>query len=266
MGARLELRPEFMGKRLFVLDMDGTIYLGDGLFPWTRPFLEALSRAGAHYLFLTNNSSRTAAEYVAKLQRMGISAGARNVLTSGDATIELLRREGRWQRLFVVAPPAVVESFAEAGFVLDDEQPQAVVLAYDTTLTYRRLVALCLHVRAGLPYIATHPDFNCPTPAGPIPDVGAFIALVEASTGRRPDRVVGKPRPDILRAAMGRFGASPQETLMVGDRLYTDIACGLAAGVDACLVLSGESTAEMVADSSHQPTHVVANLAALLST
>ncbi len=264
MEAPLRLRPEFAHKRLFVLDMDGTIYLGDDLFPWTPPFLEAVSRAGANYLFLTNNSSRTASEYVAKLQRLGIPAKARNVLTSGDATVELLLAEGRWRRLFVLAPPAVTRAFAEAGFVLDEEHPEAVVMAYDTTLTYQRLVTFCHHVRAGLPYIATHPDFNCPTPAGPIPDIGAFMALVEASTGRGPDQVVGKPQPDILRAAMNRFGTTPQETLMIGDRLYTDIACGLGAGVDACLVLSGESTAEMAVQSPHQPSLIVPDLAALL--
>lgn len=259
------LRPEVADKRLFVLDMDGTIYLGDELFPWTRPFLDAVSRAGAHYLFLTNNSSRTAAEYVEKLLRLGVAATPQNVLTSGDATIELLRHEGRWQRLFVLAPPAVVASFEEAGFVMDEERPQALVMAYDTTLHYRRLVRFCLHARTGLPYIATHPDFNCPTPAGPIPDTGAFMALVEASTGRPPDRVVGKPQPDILLAGMKRFGVTEHETVMVGDRLYTDIACGLAAGVDSVLVLSGESTPGMVAESPHQPTRVVANLGALIA-
>ncbi len=259
-----KLRPEYATKRLFVLDMDGTIYLGENLFPWTLPFLDAVTRAGAHYIFLTNNSSRTAPEYVAKLRRLGVSAEAPNVLTSGDATIELLRREGRWQRLFVLAPPAVIGAFEEAGFVMDEEAPQAVVMAYDTTLEYSRLVTFCRHVRAGLPYIVTHPDLNCPTPHGPIPDTGAFMALVEASTSRVPDRVVGKPQPDILRAAMSRFGATSQETVMIGDRLYTDIACGVAAGVDALLVLSGESTVEMAAESHHRPSRVVANLESLL--
>jgi HAD superfamily hydrolase (TIGR01450 family) len=250
--------------RLFVLDMDGTVYLGDRLFPWTLPFLEAVRAAGADFLFLTNNSSRTSAQYVEKLNAMGIPAAREHVLTSGEAAIELLRAEGRSSRLHVVATPAVRRDFEAHGFVLTDEDPQAVVLTFDTTLTYAGLVRLCRLVRAGLPFIATHPDLNCPTPDGPIPDVGSFLALVEASTGRRPDRIVGKPSPDFLRAAMLRKGVGADQTLMIGDRLYTDIACGLAAGVTTALVLSGESTREMAAESPHPPHLVVATLADLI--
>jgi 4-nitrophenyl phosphatase len=258
------LRAPFDARSLFVLDMDGTIYLGNQLFPWTLPFLAALKANGATALFLTNNSSKTADEYVAKLCNLGVAAGPENVLTSGDATIDLLRREGRYRKLFLLAPPAVARQFSEAGFEVDAKAPDAVVMAYDTTLEYGRLTTFCHHVRAGVPYLATHPDFNCPTPAGPIPDTGSFMALVEASTGRQPDRIVGKPQAAVLEAAMARFGAHPQQTLMIGDRLYTDIACGNAAGVDSVLVLSGESTRAMVATSPHVPTHVVENLSELL--
>lgn len=264
MAAR-RLRPPFADKRLFVLDMDGTIYLGSDLFPWTQPFLAAVRKAGARYLFLTNNSSRTSRTYVEKLRRLGIEAGPENVLTSGDATLELLRREGRYRRLCMLATPEVAAEFEAAGFVLDDDAPEALVLTFDMTLSYDRLVRFCHHVRAGLPYLATHPDINCPTPDGPIPDAGAFMDLIAASTGRRPDRIVGKPEPGILQAAMARFGMAAEETVMIGDRLYTDVACALAAGATGVLVLSGESTREMAAESPHRPHFIMEDLASLLA-
>ena len=250
--------------RLFVLDMDGTIYLGDELFPWTVPFLNAVKAAGAGHLFLTNNSSRTSEQYVAKLNRLGITCGPEHVLTSGDATIELLGREGRWQRLYLVATAPVQDQFREAGFELTPNDPQAVVLAYDTTLTYEKLRLMCGHLRRGVPFVATHPDINCPTPEGPIPDVGAYLALIEASTGRRPDRIVGKPMADILNSAMATRAAGPEQTMMIGDRLYTDIACGIAAGVTTGLVLSGESTRKMADESPHTPDYVINNLSELI--
>jgi 4-nitrophenyl phosphatase len=253
-----------LNASLFVLDMDGTIYLGDKLFPWTLPFLEAVAKAGADYLFLTNNSSKTSAQYVDKLQVMGIPATPDSVMTSGDATIELLRRERGWQRIFLLATPAVEEEFRRAGFELTAEEAQGVVLAFDTTLTWEKLCTCCHLLRTGLPFVASHPDINCPSPAGPLPDVGSFLALIKSSCGREPDLVVGKPRPDFLRAAMFRKGVTPEETIIVGDRLYTDIACGIAAGVRTALVLSGESTRELVAESPHQPDWVVENLSELL--
>lgn len=250
--------------RLYVLDMDGTIYLGDKLFPWTLPFLEAVREAGAEYLFLTNNSSKTSAQYMDKLRRMGIPAVPGSVMTSGDATIELLRRERGWRRIFLLATPAVEEEFRQAGLELTCEGAQGAVLTFDTTLTWEKLCTCCHLLRTGLPFVASHPDINCPSPAGPLPDVGSFLALIKSSCGREPDLVVGKPRPEFLRAAMLRKGVTPDETVIVGDRLYTDIACGLAAGVRSVLVLSGESTRAMAATSPHQPDWIIENLSELL--
>ena len=252
-----------MKHRLFVLDMDGTFYLGDNLFPWSLPFLDAVKRAGGDHLFLTNNSSKTSSQYVDKLRRLGVEAEPEDVLTSGDATIELLLEEGRWKRLYLVATEPVARQFAAAGFELTADAPDAVVLTYDTTLDYEKLTTLCLLLREGVPYVATHPDFNCPSPAGPLPDIGAFMALVEASAERRPDMIVGKPMPGILEAAMRRKGAGREETMMIGDRLYTDIECGLSAGVTAALVLTGETTREMLAMSETKPDLVLESLAEL---
>ncbi len=251
------------GKSLFVLDMDGTIYLGDRLFPWTLPFLRRVREIGGQYLFLTNNSSKTSTTYVDKLRRLGVEAGPGDVLTSGDATIELLRSEGKYRRLFLLATPEVEAEFGAAGFERVEESPDAAVLTFDMTLTYGKLRKLCAFLRDGVPFIATHPDINCPTPEGPIPDIGAFMALVESSTGRKPDRVVGKPSPDFLRAAMIRKGATAGQTVMIGDRLYTDVACGIAAGVTSVLVLSGESTQEMAAVSPHKPDLIVEDVGEL---
>jgi len=250
--------------KLFVLDMDGTIYLGDQLFPWTLPFLNAVTGAGADYLFLTNNSSKTASEYVSKLRRLGVPADDGSVMTSGDGTIELLRCEHGWTRIHLLATPAVEEEFRRAGFLLTDRDPEAVVLTFDTTLTWEKLCTCCHLLRAGVPFVATHPDVNCPSPTGPLPDVGSFLALIESSCGRTADIIVGKPRPEFLRAAMLRKGVSPAETVIIGDRLYTDIACGIAARVSSVLVLSGESTREMVAGSPHRPDLVIENLSDLL--
>lgn len=252
-----------MRQKLFVLDMDGTFYLGDNLFPWSLPFLDAVRKSGGDYLFLTNNSSKTSDQYVNKLQRLGVEARPGDVLTSGDATIELLLKEGQWKRLFLVATESVERQFEAAGFELTADSPDAVVLTYDTTLDYKKLTTLCLLLRKGLPYVATHPDFNCPSPEGPLPDIGAFMALVEASAERKPDMIVGKPMPGILQAAMLRKGAAKEETMMIGDRLYTDIECGLAAGVTAALVLTGETTREMLAASRTKPDLVLDSLADL---
>jgi len=246
--------------KLFVLDMDGTVYLGDSLFPWTSTFLNAVMAAGADYMFLTNNSSKTADLYVEKLNRLGIRADRGRVLTSGDATIQLLKMEARWKRIYLVATAPVARDFERAGIELTADNPDAGVLTFDTTLNYEKLEMLCFFVRRGLPFIVSHPDINCPTPQGPKPDVGAFLALIESSTGRLADRIVGKPMPDILLAAMSRKGVKREETMIVGDRLYTDIACGIAAGVSTALVLSGESTREMAAESPHKPDYIFSDI------
>ena len=257
----VDVRARLADTRLFVLDMDGTIYLGSRVFPWTLPFLERVRATGRDYLFLTNNSSRGAADYVAKLARLGIPAEPRHVLTSGQATAELLRAElGAGARVWLLGTDELLAEFSRAGFVLDPDDPQAVVLGFDTTLTYAKLDRFCRLVRQGRPYLATHPDLVCPTETGPIPDAGGFLALIEAVTGRRPERVVGKPNPGILQAAARRAGVPCERLAVVGDRLYTDVAGGLAVGALSILVLSGETVAADVPSSPHQPSWVVENL------
>ena len=163
----------------------------------------------------------------------------------------------------MVGTPALEEEFRQHGFQLDDEHPQRIVLGFDTTLTYQKLWKLCDFVRAGLPYIATHPDFNCPTETGFMPDIGAMIAFVHASTGREPDLVVGKPNRMIVDTVAGKLGLKIEEMAMVGDRLYTDIALGQTSGITTCLVLSGETHLEDLKDSPHQPAYCFENLGAI---
>jgi len=235
-------------KRLFVSDMDGTFYLGNTLLPGSLDFAMAVHRLGARLVFLTNNSSRTPEEYIRKLEKMGVDRKLFEVYTSGEATISFLKRDFPKKKAFLLSTPSVREMFEKGGVMLDDFDPEVLVLAFDTSITYEKIRRAALLIRQGIPYVASHPDINCPTEEGPIPDVGSLISLFETSTGRRPDHIIGKPDPAILKMVMEDFDCSQEETVVIGDRLYTDIECGLKAGVDTFLVLSGETTRDMIPD------------------
>ncbi|MFV0414266.1 MAG: HAD-IIA family hydrolase, partial [Oscillospiraceae bacterium] len=170
---------------------------------------------GIPFTFLTNNSSKSAEAYLQKLRALGVKVSPKEMFTSGDATLLYLAQNGYGKNILLVGTESLERQFLEAGYVLNTENPAAVVLGFDTTLTYQKLTALCNAVRAGLPYVATHPDFNCPVEGGYIPDIGAVIAFVEASTGRRPDVVVGKPNGTIAMAAASRFGVPLESLCMV---------------------------------------------------
>jgi HAD superfamily hydrolase (TIGR01450 family) len=204
-------------------------------------------------MFLTNNSSHNAGFYVQKLRKMGLETDRSKVLTSGEATCEKLNQLYPGKRAFVLGNEFLVEEFHEAGIPVDMERPEIVVIGFDTTLDYQKMQAVCDFVRSGLPYVATHPDFNCPTETGFMPDIGAIIAFIEASTGRRPDLIVGKPNTGIVEAALRRTGLQVGELAMVGDRLYTDIETGLRSGMLSILVMSGETTEAMLAESPAKP-------------
>ena len=254
---------------LFMLDMDGTIYLGSRLFPCTIPFLDCLKEQGRRFLFLTNNSSKNRLAYVEKLGKMGIAVEPDDVFTSGEATTRLLLGRMPGASVAVFGMPALEREFREAGFRLVDRAPDVVVLGFDQAFDYAKMTRLCDLVREGRPYVATHPDFNCPVDGGFIPDIGAVIAYVKASTGREPDEVVGKPHAGIVDAIVAKYGVPKERLCMVGDRLYTDIALGAEAGIATALVLSGETSAADAAASPHKPTWTFDDLsgirAALLS-
>ena len=214
--------------KCFVLDMDGTVFLGEQLLPGALAFLEHLDRSDTPFFFLTNNSSRSQPEYQQKLARLGLEVRADRIFTSGEATAIYLNKQKPAAKIYLVGTPALEKEFQRHGFNLVDHDPDYAVLGFDTTLTYKKLWQLCDYVRADVPFIATHPDVNCPTESGFMPDIGAMIALVEASTGRGPDVIVGKPYPPVVEALVEKTGFPAEEICMVGDRLYTDIALGRA--------------------------------------
>ena len=234
---------ELQNIRDFLLDMDGTIYLGNRLFAGTIPFLNRIRVRGGRVVFLTNNSSASPLTYVQKLNGMGIDAGIGDVFTSGDAAaITLLKQFGHPPSIYLLGTPALASHLAGYGIRVVNEPatPDCVLLGFDKTLTYERLATACRLISAGLPYYATHPDLVCPVENGFIPDAGAMMALIHAATGRLPV-VFGKPERAMADAAAERYGLSPDTTAMVGDRLSTDIRFANQAGMTAILVLSGET-------------------------
>lgn len=248
--------------RCFLFDMDGTIYLGGKLINGAKKFLDHLTRDGFPHYFLTNNSSRSRKDYVHKLYGLGLDVPAEQVFSSGEATAIYLKKQQPGARIYLVGTPSLAEEFERFGFELTDENPDYAVLGFDTSLTYEKLHKLCDLVAAGKPYVATHPDINCPTETGFMPDIGAMMALVETSTGRAPDVIVGKPNPPIIEALLEKTGFSVDELVMVGDRLYTDIAMG-ETGITTVLVLSGEAKPEDIPNAPHQPDFVVQDLGEL---
>lgn len=247
--------------RGFLLDMDGTFYLSDRLLEGALRFIDLLRQQKKGFLFLTNNSSKGRRQYAEKISQLGLPIREELVLTSGEATALYLKRQHPGARLFVVGTPSLEEEFRQHGFRLAQQEPDFLVLGFDTTLTYQKLWKLCDFVRAGIPYIATHPDFNCPTETGWMPDVGAMIAFVRAATGREPNLVVGKPNRLIVDAAAVKMNLPVDQLAMVGDRLYTDIALGQSSGIVTILVLSGETKIEDLKNSPFQPDYTFQNLA-----
>ena len=239
--------------RCFALDMDGTIYLGEQWIAGAKDFLKKIEESGRRYVFLTNNSSKNPAVYVEKLHRMGWDVTEDKIITSGQAAIFYLQKHFSGKRVFLLGNPLLQEEFEQAGILLDDTAPEVVVTAFDTSLTYEKMCKVCDFVRSGLPYLATHPDYNCPTETGFIPDAGAIHAFIHASAFRYPDRIIGKPNSDIVDYLISRVGTEREQIAMVGDRLYTDIAAGRNNGLKSILVLSGEATLEDVSSSDILP-------------
>ena len=239
-------------------DLDGTVYLGPELLPGALPLIEALEARGVPYLFATNNSSKTGAQYLRQLRGLGLPAARASVLTSNDVAVAFLRRQGL-RRPYLVATPEVEAEYRAQGIEPTDDDPDAVLLTFDTTLTYDKLRRASDLIRLGLPYLATHPDLVCPTPTGPIPDCGAFAALLAEATGLRPV-VLGKPEAHMATAIRARLGVPAERVAFVGDRLYTDVRMANAHGFLAVLTLTGEAKPADLAASPHRPDLVVADL------
>ncbi len=254
--------------RLWLFDMDGTLYLGERLFDFTKPLLRVIHETGGQYLYLTNNSSRGVPDYVRKMKRLGIPAEPEDFLTSAQATAWYLRRHHAGKRLYVCGTRSLQVELRAAGFPVVNDDPDAaecVVMGYDTELTYRKLldVSRLLTERPELPYVATNPDLVCPTEFGFVPDCGSVCGMIRTATGRTP-KVIGKPEPLMLQMAMEQAGVKPAETAVVGDRIYTDVKSGLNAGCAGILVMSGETTPEILAASPDRPDLVLRDAGEIL--
>lgn len=257
------LRQRLASVKCFMLDMDGTFYLGDRLLEGSLDFLDTVERTGRRVLFVTNNSSKSSDVYVKKLARLGVREPFLNVLTSGQAAGQYCLREMKGKRAFLLGNEMLHDELTRMGVQIDNERPDYVLIGYDTTLDYRKMTQVCDFVRAGLPYIATHPDFNCPTETGFAPDIGAIIAFIEASAGRRPDVILGKPYAGIVEEALKLTGLEKHELAMVGDRLYTDIATGRNFGILSILVLTGEASVEDIEKTGVEPDLIFERLSAM---
>jgi NagD protein len=256
-----------LGKiRHVALDMDGTIYKGSTLFDFSKPFLASLKQMGIGYTFLTNNPSKSVKDYLSKLAGYGINAKADELYTSAQATIEYLHsRYPKARRIFALGTPSMLEEFEKHGFDLCDDspkdEPELVVVGFDMTLSYSRLCRAAWWISKGKPYIATNPDRVCPTDQPTVlVDCGAICAALNEATGRKPDAVMGKPDPTMLRGILLKHSLQPNELAMVGDRIYTDVAMGHAAGALAVLVLTGEATADDAQKASEPPDITVPSL------
>ncbi len=252
-------------KKLFVFDMDGTIYLGNQVFDFAIRFIDHLRANGYRVLFFTNNASHTTEFYMGKLSRLGFSPREDEIMTSGDVTVEFLKRHRPGKSVYLVGTPELVEHFGKSGIPMltgSEKQADVVVTSFDTTLTYEKLDNACRFVRCGAEYLSTHPDYNCPTETGFIPDSGAIAAFVTASTGVSPT-YFGKPYAETVQMICEATGMEKQDICIFGDRLYTDIALGRLHGVTAILVLTGETQPADVeaADPAQRPDMTFASLA-----
>ncbi len=245
--------------RLWLFDMDGTLYLGDRLYDFTTELLDTIRESGGKYLFITNNSSKSVDDYVKKLVRLGIPATREDFMTSSQATAYYLKQNHPGQTLYVCGTNSLKQELQAEGFCVttDLTQVECVVMGFDTELTFQKLhdVSYLLLTKPDLPYIATNPDLVCPTEFGAVPDCGSVCIGIKNATGREPI-VIGKPRALMPQLAMARWSYGPDQTAVIGDRIYTDVKSGINAGCTGILVLSGESTLQTLAESEVKP-HLV---------
>ena len=251
------------GKRLFLLDMDGTLYLDDRLFPKVPEFLSLIRRRGGRYLFLTNNSSRGVEGYREKLGRMGIATEPSDYMTSADAAEHTLLTEFAGRKCYVSGTASLKRQLKEAGVDVTDvlsDDIDLLLSGFDTELTFQKLEDSCILLNRGVTWLATNPDWVCPTWYGSVPDCGSVCEMLRRATGKTP-RFLGKPQPEMVRLALERTGFAPQQAVVIGDRLYTDVACGINAGIDSIFVLSGEGVMGDMAKYRLNPTWVYEDIA-----
>jgi len=246
-------------KKIFILDLDGTFYLGNKLIDGSLDFIERLKKTGKEYMFFTNNSSRRAEDYINKLSAMGLEITRQQIATSADVTINYLGKHYKEKTIYLLATPIVEKQFYDSGIKISAHNADAVVVSFDKSLTYDKLSLACSLIRKGSSFIATHPDINCPTEDGFEPDCGAMCALITASTGVKP-KYLGKPYRETVDFIIDRTGYKLDEIVFVGDRLYTDIATAYNHGASSLLVLSGETSMADLEKSDIKPDFVFQDL------
>lgn len=243
------------------LDLDGTIYLGGELIKGAEAFLERCKSQGVKRYFLSNNSSKSVAQYLTKLHALGLEATEEDVLLSTHDLLAWLANNGITET-WMVGTEGMRTMLEDQGINTTSAAPQYVVLGYDTELTYEKIAQASIHMHAGVPLVASHPDMVCPGPDGGLPDVGAYLAMFKATTGVDPAHITGKPNAGMILHKIEALGLEPARCAMVGDRLYTDMAMASRAGVVGVLVLSGEATqadVDALPDGAEQRPTIVVN-------
>lgn len=249
---------ELKNKKFFLLDMDGTIYLDNDLFDGTIDFLNAVKTNAGRYLFVTNNSSKSTDAYVKKLASIGIEATEDDFLTSTDSTILYIKQKYQGRKFYCFGTTSFYKQLSAADINVTTELSSdidGIVMGNDNELNFKKLEDACKLLLNDIIYIATNPDWVCPTSFGYVPDCGSVAEMLWRATGKKP-HFIGKPRPEMLTLAMEKYGYTKEETVMIGDRIYTDIASGYNAGVDTIFVLSGEGTIEDAERSDTPPTYI----------
>ena len=254
-----EYSKSLFDKKLFFVDLDGTTYIGDEIVPGAQQFLGLLKNRNIPYYFLSNNSSRSKTDYVKKLRKMNIEANEQRIVLSTDGLLEFLK-SSHTHEVFLVGTKSMEKSMSTAGINSLSHSPEYVVLGYDTELTYEKLRKACLHILNGVPILATHKDIVCPTPEGPIPDIGSILALLEKATAKKPLKIFGKPNREMIQHLMEHHKATGENTVVIGDRLYTDMELARNTGSGFVLVLSGETKREDIEDIPDWPDLVVNSL------
>tara|TARA_Y100000766_G_scaffold188687_1_gene162134 strand:- start:562 stop:1338 length:777 start_codon:yes stop_codon:yes gene_type:complete len=251
------------GVKAVFLDLDGTIYLGGNLIPGALEFLSRCEEQGVQRYFLSNNSSRSVDQYVAKLHKMNIPCTPDDVLLSTHDLLAWLQKEGV-TKTWAIATKGMRQMMEDVGITTRDENPEYVVLGYDTEIDYEKISIGSIHMHKGVSLVASHPDMVCPSPDGGLPDVGAYLAMLKVTTGIDPVHISGKPNPGMIMHKIEELGLEAAECAMVGDRLYTDMEMAIQAGCVSVLVLSGEATMKDLEDSGKEVSVVVDSVDSLL--
>ncbi len=248
---------ELAGKKLFLLDMDGTIYEENRLFQGTLELLDKIQSKGGRYVFITNNSSKSVEDYIAKVNSMGIKADKDNFFTSSQATVLYLKEHHTGEIVYCQGTESLVQELKKSGVEVVcevDERASVVLMGFDTEITGQKLRNTCEMLGKDVTFIATNPDMTCPVSFGFIPDCGSMCYMLEVATGKKP-MYIGKPEPTMVNIVCEKFGYNKDEAVVIGDRIYTDIAAGLNAGVTAVCVLSGEVKLKDVEESDMKPSY-----------